>query len=397
MRGMLEVWQSSQTHGFFSYLERTTRSCVDEPKCNSQFLAVVTNEIPFLLLPHRSEPISHKARTPHHTQALTISAVLHEHPWDLVTWICHAWALLLNTLPASSMLPHFAYVSTKLLPTKISESHPHSTICWWTHLPSSIATMLGHAFSTPAKVRESGCTQCCCICQNSSSVFCPCLHFTCPNTTAFQVTTSWDDTLLNTLQASSMLPHFSYMSIKLLHTKTLDSQTLSMSYLWTSLLSSSVPKPAHALITWTKVNLLGLIPSQSICWKSFISFSSCPSFTYFVSFWFHAKMFNCTVPGAITAIFAATHGRFSWSSSQRASCVFLCFKSGYLSFVYNQRFTSIWSAMYSPHPRHKWHHKNREKLHWPPPEYCICHLPTFSSLLLLSHQCKGPEKNSCQV
>ncbi len=71
-------------------------------------------------------------------------------------------------------------------------------------------------------------------------------------------------------------------------------------------------------------------------------------------------MFNCTVPGAITAIFAAIHGRFSWSSSQRASCVFLCLKSGYLSFVYNQRFTSIWSAMYSPHPRHKWHHKNRK-------------------------------------
>jgi hypothetical protein len=70
------------------------------------------------------------------------------------------------------------------------------------------------------------------------------------------------------------------------------------------------------------------------------------------------------VPGAITAIFAATHGKFSWSSSQRASCVFLCLKSGYLSFVYNQRFTSIWSAMYSPHPRHKWHHKNRFLICW---------------------------------
>jgi hypothetical protein len=55
-----------------------------------------------------------------------------------------------------------------------------------------------------------------------------------------------------------------------------------------------------------------------------------------VSFWFHAKMFNCTVPGAIAAISDATHGGFRWSSSQSASCVFLCLKSGYLSFVYNQ-------------------------------------------------------------
>jgi hypothetical protein len=69
-------------------------------------------------------------------------------------------------------------------------------------------------------------------------------------------------------------------------------------------------------------------------------------------------MCNCTVPGAIAAISAATHGGFCWSSSQSPPCVFLCRKSGYLSFVYNQKSQSkLRSAMYSPHPRY---HKNRE-------------------------------------
>jgi len=47
-------------------------------------------------------------------------------------------------------------------------------------------------------------------------------------------------------------------------------------------------------------------------------------------------MFNCAVPGAIAAISDATHAGFHRSSSQSASCVFLCLKSGYLSFVYSQ-------------------------------------------------------------
>ncbi len=69
---------------------------------------------------------------------------------------------------------------------------------------------------------------------------------------------------------------------------------------------------------------------------------------------------HSNVPGAIAAISAATHGGFRQSSSQSPSCVFLCLKSGYLSFVYNQKSRSSRSAMYSPHPRHNWHHKNRE-------------------------------------
>jgi hypothetical protein len=37
--------------------------------------------------------------------------------------------ILLNTLAASSMLPHLAYMSTRLLLTKMSDSQPLSTIC----------------------------------------------------------------------------------------------------------------------------------------------------------------------------------------------------------------------------------------------------------------------------
>ncbi len=54
---------------------------------------------------------------------------------------------------------------------------------------------------------------------------------------------------------------------------------------------------------------------------------------YFVSFLFHLKMLNYTMPGAIAAISAATPGGFCRSSRECASC--LCLKSRYLSFAYN--------------------------------------------------------------
>jgi hypothetical protein len=47
-------------------------------------------------------------------------------------------------------------------------------------LPSSSATMLARAFNTPTKVIESSHTPPCCICQNTSNVFCLNPHFTCP-------------------------------------------------------------------------------------------------------------------------------------------------------------------------------------------------------------------------
>ncbi len=98
-------------------------------------------------------------------------------------------------------------------------------IWWWTDLPSSSAIKLAHAFGTPTNVTEFGCTPCCCIHQYSSSAFCPCPYFTCPNIMVLQVTTSRDGILLNTLQASSRLPHFAYMSTKLLPYKDIWLQT----------------------------------------------------------------------------------------------------------------------------------------------------------------------------
>ncbi len=48
------------------------------------------------------------------------------------------------------------------------------------------------------------------------SLPCPCMAH--PPSMVVQVTTFWDGILLNTLQASSILPHFAYMSTKLLPT-----------------------------------------------------------------------------------------------------------------------------------------------------------------------------------
>jgi len=78
----------------------------------------------------------------------------------------------------------------------------------------------------------------------------------------------------------------------------------------TTIRSLSVHKPPHALITWTKVNLLRIIP---FC---YITFSGCPSFQYFASIWFHAKMFNFTVLSAIATMFVSIDGGFYQSSSQ---------------------------------------------------------------------------------
>jgi len=166
----------------------------------------------------------------------------------------------LNTLLASSMLPHFAYMSTKLFPINTSESHPLWMICSWAHLPSSSATKLAHAFTTPTKVTESGFTPSCCICENSSSAFCPCAHFPCHNIMAFQVTPSRDGILFNTLWASSIMPHLAYISTRLHPTKASPSQPLWIICSWTCLPSSSARKLAHALSTGKKVNLLGIMP-----------------------------------------------------------------------------------------------------------------------------------------
>ncbi len=226
------------------------------------------------------------------------------------------------------MLPHFAYMSMRLLPTKTSSSYPFWTICSWTHLPSSIATTLTHAPSTARKVLGTGCMPSCCICQKRSNALCPCPHFTYPRMTTFQETTLHVGILWNTLQASSILPHLANISTRLLPTQTFDSQPLWVTCLCTRLPSSCACEFAHALSTWTKVRLSGGMPSCCICWKSCLIFSYCPVLAYLASLAFQWKMLNCKVHGAIAANSASTHGGFNLSLSHRASAVSLCLKSG---------------------------------------------------------------------
>jgi hypothetical protein len=315
------------------------------------------------------------------------------HPPSMAFQVTIFWdGILLHTLQASSRLPHFAYMSMKLLPTKTSESYPLWMICSWAHLPSS-STTIQH----PHRKTEFGRTPSCCNCQNSSSAFCPCPHSTCPNIMAAQVTKVC---LLNTLHASSTLPHFekassgtlskhpqcSHIFQKCQPSYSTQRHQTHNDFEWAvhnNCLPSSDPKPALGLITWRKVKIWELIPSHCSWWKSCINFSGCPSYTYIVSFWFRPKMFNWTVPGAIAAIFAATHSRLHQSPSQSSSCVFLCVKSWYLSFLWNQKSRSSWLAMYSSHPRHKWYHKNRES-HTDLLHQHIA-FTYFFSLLTLSH------------
>ncbi len=88
-----------------------------------------------------------------------------------------------------------------------------------------------------------------CICWSSSSAFYLCAHFIYPNIMVVQVTTSQDGIFFNTLSASSMLAHFTYMSIKLLPASTFEFHPLSMICSWTNLPSCSAIVLAHAFNT----------------------------------------------------------------------------------------------------------------------------------------------------
>jgi hypothetical protein len=100
----------------------------------------------------------------------------------------------------------------------IHQATPHKPL-WmirsWACLPSSSASTLAQAFSTPTKAPQSGCTPFCCIYLNSSNASHPCPHFTYPNIMAVQQTTLCDGTLVNALQAYSMREHLAYMLMRL--------------------------------------------------------------------------------------------------------------------------------------------------------------------------------------
>jgi len=119
-----------------------------------------------------------------------------------------AWRMLIE---CSTRCLHV--MSTKLVPTKTSKSHPLWMICSWAHLPSSSATRLAYAFSTTTKVDS---TLSCWICQNASSAFCPCARFTCPD---IMVVPKWPHPEIATCWTLSehppCSPHLAYMSMKL--------------------------------------------------------------------------------------------------------------------------------------------------------------------------------------
>ncbi len=81
--------------------------------------------------------------------------------------------------------PHFAYISAKPLPTKTETLNPKTPTTLNDLLMNTPAffgvATLAHAFSIPTKLREFHCTLSCYIYQNSSSAFCPCLQFKCPD------------------------------------------------------------------------------------------------------------------------------------------------------------------------------------------------------------------------
>ncbi len=83
------------------------------------------------------------------------------------------------------------------------------------------------------------------------------------------------------------------------------------------------------------MNLLGVMPFFCISWKSAIVFSCCPALPYLASLVFHENRSNCTVPGAMAASFASTHGGFLRSPIQSESCVVLCLKSGYCAVAFS--------------------------------------------------------------
>ncbi len=124
------------------------------------------------------------------------------------------------------------------------------------HLPSSRATMLAHAFSTPTNITEFGRISYCCICWNNSIAF--------PPLPAFHMSQYHGSPSYHILRGylvehspsnQSRLPHFAYMSTKL-HPNKDFRLTTSLDDMFHEQVypSSRALKPAHTLITWTKVN-----------------------------------------------------------------------------------------------------------------------------------------------
>jgi hypothetical protein len=175
----------------------------------------------------------------------------HISRWHLVE---HFPSVLHAHIRHTCQLSYFP--QTQLNPIHLQQSaHEHAghlQVQWHWHMHSAL----------PWK-SESGRTPSCWICWNSFSAFCACPHFTCPKIITFQVNILRFFLFLEHSVASSMLPHFAYMSTKLLPTKTSALQPLWMICSWVCLLSSIACKLAHAFRvsytckSWQSLHLLG--------------------------------------------------------------------------------------------------------------------------------------------
>ncbi len=187
---------------------------------------------------------------PYHGHAWHILQVWHsKRPHHVIT---SCWTVSKH-LPCSHILHTCqpSYLPQKYLNPIHFDWSPHEPTC-----PLSVQ-LCWHMHSALPKVTESSCTPSCCIHGNSSSALWPCPHFTCPNIMVFQVTISCDGILLDTLPASSVHPHFAYMSTKLVPTKRSESHPLQMICSWAHLPSSNAPMLAHAFSTHVKVTESG--------------------------------------------------------------------------------------------------------------------------------------------
>ncbi len=155
----------------------------------------------------------------------TLAYILHA-PWVTTSKMASCWILFKHP----QTLPHFAYMSTKLLPTKTSESHPIWMICSWGHLSSSSITMQA-CMQHPTNGNKFDCTPLCCIFWNSSRV--PSALTCISNAPSdhiwkWYLVEHWFPSILNT-------PTSGILSTKLLATKTFESHPLSIIWSWTHL------------------------------------------------------------------------------------------------------------------------------------------------------------------
>jgi hypothetical protein len=174
--------------------------------------------------------------------------------------------ILLNTLWASSRLPHLPYMSTKLFPTKSYQIHKHfegfireHTCPCQVHLDSHMHGQ--HLYKRNRVWMHTFLLHLLKLFQCRLPL--KAIHISQYHGSSIHHISRWM-LLLNALWASSMLPHWVYMSTKLLPTNTSESHPLPTTSSWVHMPSSSVQLHWHMYSQPpTKVTMAG--HTQSCC------------------------------------------------------------------------------------------------------------------------------------